>query len=601
MSTTTTVICGGIGIILLFLWQRKISKEKHRQREEEEERDGLPPKINRPLLEVVAHLVSKGGPEYFLKIQRQMNNVDVMRLPFQPPNKPNSYFFVVGNYHIARKILEHPKSIKEAFFYKLFDQTANSKSGKPTFFSTDDPIRYLHVRKATASCFSSNNLKQQAYKIEEIVEEWIQNVLQPKIEKHVPIDIAEEMLKITIQIIIRIGFEDYNRLTTEEEQIACGKWLKDCYQEYGRDSALNPLHQIPIINYYCFESVRKAKYASKQLYNLAKKMLHRHREEKAKTKKKQQQQQDSTTAATSKSPPSIVAALDNDDQYASDEERISDLVIYLIGGFDTTAYTLSWMFYELTNHMSEQDKLRNALIGYSRANENDEKKTNDDSRECPEIKCIIKETLRLHPTAAFGSARKVTQDIVISLNDEEDGDEVMDDDTIVDVSKDDTREETMKNDSTGRDDKENNKSSDKNTNTTITIPKNSYCLCVPYLVHRNGKVFDNPDTFQPHRWDFQQKSTFENDNTATIEQEEEEENQKKKKKKIVAQTKSYFPFSAGRRGCQGQLLAMIEFQIIISKLFQNYTWERVVDGETDYYVTLKHVHALYKATPLSGK
>ena len=66
---------------------------------------------------------------------------------------------------------------------------------------------------------------------------------------------------------------------------------------------------------------------------------------------------DSYRSREDKSATSVMSAIVNDADYASDEERISDIIVYFAGGYDTTAYTLSWALLELARNPVEQEHL----------------------------------------------------------------------------------------------------------------------------------------------------------------------------------------------------------------------------------------------------
>ena len=51
----------------------------------------------------------------------------------------------------------------------------------------------------------------------------------------------------------------------------------------------------------------------------------------------------------------------SENDYQSDSKRVNDIVIFLIGGHDTTAYSLAWTLLELAKHPYERDILRNEL------------------------------------------------------------------------------------------------------------------------------------------------------------------------------------------------------------------------------------------------
>lgn len=108
-------------------------------------------------------------------------------------------------------------------------------------------------------------------------------------------------------------------------------------------------------------------------------------------------------------------------------------------GFDTTANSLAFSFLELAKAQKEQGILRHALL------------ESPEPRACPEIKSVIRETLRFHPAAANGSWRMVEKDIPVA-------------------------------------------------GSPYVIPKGSIVNIALYSVLHNGEVYQDPDMFKPRRW-----------------------------------------------------------------------------------------------------
>lgn len=77
-----------------------------------------------------------------------------------------------------------------------------------------------------------------------------------------------------------------------------------------------------------------------------------------------------------------------------------------------------------------------------------------------------------------------------------------------------------------------------------TIPKGTALVFSYYHIHRDSKVWENPDTFDPDR--------FEPDRFASIPK------------------YAYIPFGNGKRSCIGQRFAMIEMKLFIIHLMRKY-------------------------------
>lgn len=81
------------------------------------------------------------------------------------------------------------------------------------------------------------------------------------------------------------------------------------------------------------------------------------------------------------------------------------------------------------------------------------------------------------------------------------------------------------------------------------VPKGSQLVLSPWHLHRHTRLWDNPDGFDPTRW--------------------QTENGKQ------CQREAYIPFSAGPRVCTGAGFAMVEGPLLLSMLLRRFRVERV--------------------------
>ncbi|MFV0294066.1 MAG: cytochrome P450 [Paracoccus sp. (in: a-proteobacteria)] len=84
------------------------------------------------------------------------------------------------------------------------------------------------------------------------------------------------------------------------------------------------------------------------------------------------------------------------------------------------------------------------------------------------------------------------------------------------------------------------------------VPKGAQIIISPWHLHRHERLWDNPDTFDPGRW--------------------ETENGRE------CQRRAYIPFSAGARVCPGAGFAMLEGPLILSMILRDY---RLTPTDTD--------------------
>ena len=184
----------------------------------------------------------------------------------------------------------------------------------------------------------------------------------------------------------------------------------------------NPLKQLLFTKWF-FSGIREANRKSQEMRNILHNILQKHR------------------LKTNPDQNTIIYMVCNNNEYKSDDERIRDWFAYLVGGFDTTAYSLAWTLLELAKNTKEQEYLRSELLKCT--------SSKDELYNCKALKNVIREGQRLHNTAALGSARQTGKDF--SYED-------------------------------------------------CIIPKGSIVDCPFFPIHRDNDVFERADEFMPHRW-----------------------------------------------------------------------------------------------------
>ena len=97
---------------------------------------------------------------------------------------------------------------------------------------------------------------------------------------------------------------------------------------------------------------------------------------------------------------------------------------------------------ELARYPGEQTKLRKALQACA---------SPDEARNCPQLKMVLKETIRMFPAAAIGSVRRLGRDLELPSGN--------------------------------------------------IIPKDSLVNANYYAIQRDEELFENPDSFHPSRWE----------------------------------------------------------------------------------------------------
>lgn len=139
-----------------------------------------------------------------------------------------------------------------------------------------------------------------------------------------------------------------------------------------------------------------------------------------------------------------IMAVDN----ASDQQKLSNITFFAVGGFDTITVTVSWAVYELCCHPEVVSKLREEV---DRVFSDGEPQDVDDAKKLVYTTYVWKEVLRLHPPAT-NMLRNAAKDVVL-----------------------------------------------KGSNTFV--PKGTSIVAFTLGAHRNPKHWSRPDDFWPERFD----------------------------------------------------------------------------------------------------
>ncbi|WP_223252143.1 cytochrome P450 [Paracoccus mutanolyticus] len=174
----------------------------------------------------------------------------------------------------------------------------------------------------------------------------------------------------------------------------------------------------------------------------------------------------------------------------SDREMIDEVATFFLAGHETGASALAWALYLLAENPEWQEKL---------AKEARENLRPDFAaiKSLPLSRAVFREALRLYPPVAM-TVRQCAAP------------------------------ETLR----GR-----------------KAPRGAQLVLSPFHLHRHERLWNNPDHFDPARWETENGRACMRD--------------------------AYIPFSAGARACPGAGFAMIEGPLILSALLQPTGWSRV--------------------------
>lgn len=185
----------------------------------------------------------------------------------------------------------------------------------------------------------------------------------------------------------------------------------------------------------------------------------------------------------------LLRAQDPESKYRlTDVEVHDEILTFLFGGFETVTSQLCWVLFHLAQNPEIQTTAQEEV---DRVLGDSDVVTADMDKELKYVGNCIKESQRLIP-ALTGFSRGVAQDSELG---------------------------------------------------GFHIPKGSIMFLDSYVLHHSGDLWDNPEQFDPTRWD----------------------------DKMAVHTFSFLPFGGGSRRCAGQPLAVVEMKAVIALILRNFS------------------------------
>ncbi|KAF8366923.1 cyp-29A4 [Pristionchus pacificus] len=194
------------------------------------------------------------------------------------------------------------------------------------------------------------------------------------------------------------------------------------------------------------------------------------------------------------------------------EDIREEVDIFMFAGHDTTSSALGWVMWCFAHHQEIQERAHEEIMGVF-GDDVDRDCTREDLANLPYLERCIKESMRLFPPVPF-VIRNIREDFQMGPH---------------------------------------------------LLPRDSPLLISPYLVHRNERIYPNPEVYDPDR--------FLPENSST------------------RHPYDFVPFSAGPRNCIGQKFAMYQLKIIVSSLLRRFS----VSSDRDFNSISKLAEAVLKA------
>jgi cytochrome P450 len=191
----------------------------------------------------------------------------------------------------------------------------------------------------------------------------------------------------------------------------------------------------------------------------------------------------------------LMDARDESGEGMSDLELHDEIMTMFSAGFETTGVAMAWIWYVLSQHPLVEERLQQEVTTVL----NDRIPTFADLPQLKYTKMVVEEVLRLYPGAWVFSRNSLADDDIGGYY----------------------------------------------------IPAKSMILLSPYVTHRLPSFWDNPEEFNPERFQSQKSSD--------------------------RSRYAYFPFGSGSRQCIGEALAMTEMQLVVAMISQRYRLKLVPD------------------------
>ena len=183
----------------------------------------------------------------------------------------------------------------------------------------------------------------------------------------------------------------------------------------------------------------------------------------------------------------VIDARDSQGQSFTREQMIDQLAVFFLAGHETTASALAWTFFLLSQQPHWLQQLRHEADSLL----HDHDFAFADFKRLTVTRNIFRESLRLYPPVAFLTRRALREDRFGKLK----------------------------------------------------VPRDSFVVVSPWLVHRHHAYWTQPDRFNPTRFE-----------------------------QGMPATGTYLPFGMGPRACTGAMIAQLEASLILSEACRRFSF-----------------------------
>jgi len=221
-----------------------------------------------------------------------------------------------------------------------------------------------------------------------------------------------------------------------------------------------------------------------------------------------------------------------------DTQLRDDLMTLLVAGHETTGSLLTWTAFELAQHPEEMRKVQAEVDAVLGTGANRRQATLDDIRQLSYTRLVLSEGLRLYPQPPILLRRALKESALPKAH----GGEVSE----------------AQGDAQGM------------QNTGVRINPNANIFISVWNLHRNPRLWDRPDEFDPSRFTRPQPGHMHQGWEGYTPREDLLRGTKSLYPNEIDANWGYIPFGGGQRKCVGDQFAMMEAVIILSSVLSRF-------------------------------
>lgn len=323
-------------------------------------------------------------------------------------------------------LISHPESIKHVLQYNARNYNKDIISytmfrpllGKGLLIN--DGPSWLHQRRLMQPAFHRKRLATYATQMTEATDEMLER-WKPRFEQETPLNIAEEMMRLTLRIVGQALFS----LDLDQETSTIGPAVTTVLELLG-DYVLRPIPPLSVPT----PRNRRLRRAIQAIDQVVYRLISERRA--------------SQTEGSDLLSMLLLARDEETGEGMSDQQVRDEVMTILLAGHETTANTLTWTWYLLSQSPEVERRLHTELNEVLAGRV----PTVEDLPNLKYTRMVIEETLRLYPPTPVLSRKAISDDELLGY----------------------------------------------------PVAANSMIMISPYAIHRNPALWEKPQQFDPERF-----------------------------------------------------------------------------------------------------